>query len=285
VDLLVLTLPGRKRRFRIVADAFLELSSTMVDDRARLRRGSAMHRLLLAFQRHTLGRADLVLIDSPQQAGQLREKLAPSARVLWVPVGIDEAQWQVLPPASERRTCRVLFWGTFIPLHGVEYIVEMAALLEQRDGHAFECVLVGDGQCAGAVAQRLARRAPANLRWERRLLTTDELRDEVRNAHIVLGIFGSSAKADSVIPYKVYQALASNRVVVSAASTALSTIADEEAGLYTCRAAEPRELADAVESAWQRLRSGWQPHTRRIYEKHLSREIIAGRIESGIRGL
>ena len=48
-------------------------------------------------------------------------------------VGIDEAQWQVLPPASERRTCRVLFWGTFIPLHGVEYIVEMAALLEQRD--------------------------------------------------------------------------------------------------------------------------------------------------------
>lgn len=273
IDLMLLWATGSLRGKFVVADAFLDLQST-IRDRRLLPDGSWRVRLLLAAERFALSRAHTVLIDTPEQAESLGHRMEGSgARLAVVPVGIDQAQWTPLPAPALDDPIRVLFWGTFIPLHGVETIVEAARVLSLRD-RDIQINLIGDGPDADAVAAGLERMPVASLVWRRALVDTRELREAVAHSHIVLGIFGSSPKAAAVIPYKVHQALASNRPVISRASKALGAYADPHAGLFTVDPADADALAEAVLELAQRLRNGWVASTRTIYDDHFSSRIV-----------
>ncbi|MFT7288530.1 MAG: glycosyltransferase involved in cell wall biosynthesis [Halieaceae bacterium] len=274
LDILLLWLSGKLRGRRLVVDAFLDLYSTVVEDRGMLPAGSIRARMLLFMQRFTLSKASLVLIDTPEQAELMRERLrGTGTRVAAVPVGIDESLWQPLPAAPVGERCKVLFWGTFIPLHGVEHIVEAFRLLERR-GMPIDLHLIGDGQTADAIAANLLEHPLSLLRWDRRLLSTAALRNALQGTHLVLGIFGASAKAASVLPYKLHQALASDRPVITRASPAVAIHEDQGAGLLTVPAADPEQLAACLENSWLRLREGWQPGTREIFERNFGRTVL-----------
>jgi glycosyltransferase involved in cell wall biosynthesis len=274
LDVLCLWFLGLLRGRRLIVDAFLELHSTVVEDRAMTAPGSLRAGALRAFQRFTLSKADLVLIDTPQQAEILRQELRSlTTEVRDIPVGIDEGVWTPMPMPPVTQSLKLLFWGTFIPLHGVEHIVAAARLLEER-GSRVQFQLIGDGQTADDVARELAREPPSNLHWTRKLIDSDSLRRAIGESHLVLGIFGNSAKAASVVPYKVHQALASNRPVVSRESECLNALADSARGLVLCPPANPVALADAIDMLCSEIRREWVPGTREIYESHFSRMII-----------
>jgi glycosyltransferase involved in cell wall biosynthesis len=271
---MVLWISGQSRDKLIVVDAFLELHSTVVEDRQLIPHGSLRARLLKAFQRFTLGKADIVLIDTAEQADLLRVLLdGTETQIADVPVGIDETIWTGLTSPVIAGRMQVLFWGTFIPLHGVEHIIAAARILEAR-GVEVDFRLIGDGQTAPAISAALALSPLDFLSWNRRIVDTDSLRAAIGDAHIVLGVFGDSAKAGAVVPYKVHQALACNRPIITRSGSAVSPLVDEDAGLIACPPADPAALADAVEGIVSRLKSGWSPNTRMLYERHLSNRVV-----------
>ena len=263
----------------VVADAFLELQSTVVDDRKMVAKGSLSERLLLAFQKFTLACADRLLIDTEPQRECLEAALG-SARpeIVAIPVGIDEEQWTPMPQAPIVERVTAIFWGTLIPLHGVEVIVDAAEILE-KEGVPIDIVLVGDGQFADQLAERLRQKQLASLTWVRSLLETKELRLRVSSAHICLGIFGGSQKAASVVPYKVHQALAANRAVITRAAPALADSFNEESGRIACAPEDPHALATSISQLAARLRQGWKPQTRSIYDARFSRRVLRDRLE------
>ena len=112
------------------------------------------------------------------------------------------------------------------------------------------------------------------------MLSTGDLRERLATAHLCLGVFGCSAKAASVIPYKVHQALASNRTVITRRSPELSPLVDAELGLFDCEPGDGQALAERILEVGERLRRGWLPSTRRIYDREFSharlRERLAG---------
>lgn len=287
LDILLLWMSGSLAQKCVIADAFLELHSTVVDDRALIPPRSLRATLLKAFQRYTLGKADIVLIDTPQQAVVLSNLLQGSrAMVTDVPVGIDEAIWTDLPYPAFSEPVQLLFWGTFIPLHGTEHIIEAARILKAR-GVAVALRLIGDGQMASSIESELAREPLELLTWQRGLVDTHTLRSTIARAHIVLGIFGDSAKAASVVPYKVHQALASGRPTITRGSAATEPLGDDERGLILCAAADATALATAIEETVSRLHRGWRPSTRQVYQQHLSHRVIkdklAGALEARAR--
>ncbi len=272
LEILLLLVSGRRRGRRLIVDAFLELHSTVVEDRRRFRPGSPGAALVLWFQRFTLRRADLVLIDTPVQARLLRERLGREApRVLSVPVGIDERIWQPLPPGGDRGRLRVLFWGTFIPLHGIETIVGAAGLLAAQ-ALPVEFHLVGDGQTADAIAELLQNLNPGNVQWRRERVESAELVHAAQQADVVLGVFGASAKAGAVIPYKVQQGLALNLPVITREAEDLA--AEPAAGLVTVPPQDPDALAAALAELLRQRAQGWEPRTREIYDLHFSNAVI-----------
>lgn len=277
-DLLLLWVFGSVKSSFVVADAFLELHSTVVDDRELVPTGSLRARLLKALQRFSLAKADVVLIDTPEQAALLRDELRNTGvKVLDVPVGIDESIW-ILEPLPEMAECaQLLFWGTFIPLHGVEVIIAAARILEDRVAPV-AIHIIGDGQTADEIAADLKATPLQRLTWDRRLVDTQSLRKAISEAHLVLGIFGESMKAGSVVPYKVHQGLASGRPVITRSGSATERLTAREMGLVLCPPGDPEALADAIEVVTSRLREGWTPRPRAVYEANMSRRVIRERL-------
>ena len=137
----------------------------------------------------------------------------------------------------------------------------------------------------GQLAQLLDAR-PANvehLAW----IEYERLPDELRRAGCALGIFGTTAKAQRVIPNKVFQALACGVPVVTADTPAArELLADGESALLV-PPGDPDALADAVrrlaadEELARRIATGG----RAAYERAASETVLGSRWRALIEGL
>jgi glycosyltransferase involved in cell wall biosynthesis len=226
-------------------DVFVSLYDTAVGDRAAVRRGSAMARLLAWLDRAACRAADALLLDTDAHVEFFERELGVSRTLftrLWA--GADEALFQpraALP--AEGRRFRVLFVGKFIPLHGVDVVLRAAKLLD--DDPEIEMRLVGEGQLHGemrALADELGLRNVEFAGWAR----YQDLPKELARCHVALGIFSPGAKALRVIPNKVFQALAMGRTVVTEDSPAVRELLVDGEHALLVRPGDPQALADAI---------------------------------------
>lgn len=184
--------------------------------------------------------ADLVLADTPQHAAYFQSTFrVPPERTAVVPVGFDDTVLRSLPPPAPG-PFRVGFFGSYLPLHGVGTILGAAARL-QPEGVRF--LLVGSGQTYSAVEE--ARMNGLSIEVEPTLAPTD-LVERLRTCHVLLGIFGTSAKATRVVPNKVYQGLALGRPVVTADTPAIRSFFVPGTHLVTVPGGDAAALAAAL---------------------------------------
>ncbi|TDG12753.1 glycosyltransferase [Seongchinamella unica] len=242
-------LTGKRHQHRIVIDSFLCLHDTIVHDRKMLKHGSILARLISRIEGYTLRQASLILIDTEQQKKLLVESYAlDKNKVIVTPVGIDESTWTECPPLPLYNQFRVLFWGTFIPLHGIETIIEAARIFAKKQSN-IRFTLIGDGQTADEISKKLIAQPVENLEWRRELVSAQVLRSELENSHCILGVFGTSAKTGNVIPYKAYQAMASNKILITRDSPAFRKIFGDQTtivGLYLTEPGSATLLAEAI---------------------------------------
>jgi len=216
----------------VVFNPLVSLADTLVSDRARFGPRSVPARVLERIDRHAFRSADLVVADTSAHA-QFLGQLTGRTDIAVCFVGAEERlfspEWQPQVPFT------ALFVGKLIPLQGVETILAAASLAPEVPFR-----LVGSGQLA-----RLLDERPANvshLRW----IEYQLLPDELHKAGCALGIFGMTAKAQRVIPNKVFQAIACGVPVVTADTPAArELLADEESALLV-PPGDPAALADAV---------------------------------------
>jgi glycosyltransferase involved in cell wall biosynthesis len=202
-----------------VFDPLVSRYDTRVHDRGDADRGGlqAMHNRNL--DRITMSLPDLVLADTREHAAYYAAELAaPDTRIRVLEVGYDDEVFQPAPQPPADGVVRVLFYGSYLPLHGADVIVDAATRLRSHGHIRFE--LVGGGQTFGEVERAVRARALDNVTLTPRVeLST--LPSRIGAAAICLGIFGRTAKAARVVPNKVYQCMGMERVVVTADSPAV----------------------------------------------------------------
>ena len=184
--------------------------------------------------------ADRILLETDAQIAYFAQTFAlvrSRFRRLWL--GADD---EIMRPYPSRPApvFTVFFYGRFSPLHGVEHIVEAAALLERRHDPV-RFVLVGAGQTyenARALAERLG---VSTIEFVPPV-PYEELPVMMSEADLCLGSFGTTARAQRVIPNKVFDALAVGRAVVTAVREALM----HAQHLWLCRGGDGEALADAI---------------------------------------
>lgn len=237
---------GRSRRVALVA--FISLYDTLVVDRQQVKDGTWKARLLKWIDRFALARAELVLVDTQAQGQHYAQLFGlPAAKfhrsfVGHEFVGLEEVRPGTAKEATER--FRVLFFGTYVPLHGVEAILEAAALL--REEPDLEFVLIGRGQLYEAVRTAADRCGLENVRFIDTWLDAKALAEQIRQADVCLGIFGTTAKAARVIPYKIFGALALGKPVITRDSPAIRELLVDGESVLLCRAGDGRSLAEAI---------------------------------------
>lgn len=218
LDVLVLRPFAWVRRHRIALDWFISAFDTVVEDRKLVGPKHPLAWLLRAGEWLAAHAADLVFMDTVAHARRMEKlfRLAPgSVASVWV--GAESMFFTPPAPRPADDRLRVLFYGQFIPLHGIETIVEAAHRL--RDAPV-QWTLIGRGQVAPRIHAALTERPVPNLRWLE-WVPYDDLVKRIAETDVCLGIFGTSQKAASVIPNKVFQVIAGGRPLVTRDSPAI----------------------------------------------------------------
>ena len=242
-DVLVVGYPGHfdmpaARRIAdgrpIVFNPLVSLEDTMVGDRRLVRSRSPLGKALHTIDRYAFRHADLVVADTAAHGRYLVEQF-----------DLDGGQGRRLLRRSRgRRSSRpaprsdgpftVLFVGKFIPLHGVDVILEAARLAPSRLSDRW----LGP-------ARRASRRSVA----ERPLGSLDRVPRPSRAYHAAgcaLGIFGRTEKAERVIPNKAFQAMATQTPLVTADTPAARELLEDGKNALLVPLGDPVGLADAI---------------------------------------
>lgn len=247
-DMLLLAPLVKFRGKPVVWDVFLSVYDTWVRDRGMGREGSLKARLLRWMERRACRTADRLVMDTRAHAVLLRELHdVPEAKLDAVLVGAEEGAFAPAsgqPVASAGESVSILFYGQFIPLHGVDTIID-AALHPRGQEHAW--TIVGTGQEAMRIDARLQDADSAHVQrhdW----VDYGKLAGLMGEAHVCLGIFGTSQKAASVIPNKVYQTFLCGKPLITRDSPAIRELVEQDsAGLYLVPPDNPEALLDAIE--------------------------------------
>lgn len=138
---------------------------------------------------------------------------------------------------------KILFYGSFIPLHGIDVILNAFSIME-KENIDFEARIVGKGQIFNQMHTLYEELNLSNVTMNGEFMAEDELANLIREYDIVLGIFGDSQKAKSVIPNKVYQSTACKKCTVTMKSDVLSEFYTNE-DMVTCENT-PESLANSL---------------------------------------
>lgn len=220
----------------VLLDHLLSAADTARDRRSA---GAAVQAALRVLDGAAVRSATTVLVDTPEHAAMVPPDAGPD--VVVVPVGA-ELDWFDVPARSEEEgPLRVLFFGLFTPLQGTPVIAE--AVRRLPPGLEVSVVLVGTGQDHHQV--RAALQGDDRVRmvdWADRATLLGLTAD----SDVVLGIFGTSAKALRVVPTKVYQGLAAGRAVITSDTPAQRAAVGDGAVLVP--PGDAAALADAITS-------------------------------------
>lgn len=200
----------------IVLDLFLSAHETVIEDRRMFGPKSIAAAMLRRMDRRACEAADLVLLDTPDHAGRVAEFLElPRQRFGWVPITDARVPETIEPyvPPTPGQPLELLFFGTGVPLHGLETLLQAVAATEH-----VRLTLVG----GTAKERRLARQLPpAKVDLRAEFVPLPELHALLNRAHLVAGVFGTSEKAAGVVPFKIVHALAAGRPVITADTRAI----------------------------------------------------------------
>lgn len=133
------------------------------------------------------------------------------------------------------------FHGKYIPLQGVEYIIRAAKILEKDPQIKFN--LIGSGQEKKRCLKLLEELDLKNINLIESV-RYEELADYINKADLCLGIFGNTEKAKMVIPNKVIEALACNKLIITGDTPAIHEINDKN--IILCNMADSKDLANKI---------------------------------------
>jgi glycosyltransferase involved in cell wall biosynthesis len=185
------------------------------EDTARDRRAPFFIVYMLRFlDMMAMSLANVIILDTPEHA-----KLVPAHlhdRSIVVPIGAPASWLAATEPDGKQEEAdpdrlRIIFFGLFTPLQGVETIARSLLILKEQ-GVRFSVTMVGRGQDYLLARQLLG--ALDEITWVDWLDEADLLAC-VRKHQVCLGIFGSSAKSQRVVPQKLFLGAAAGCVIVT----------------------------------------------------------------------
>jgi len=227
----------------IILDMFVSANDTLVEDRQMTSKNSLLSKFLFQMDKQSARKASLIFVDTLAHAEHFHETFAiPLSKMKRVFVGCDETLFHPLPDKPE--SCTVLYYCSYLPLHGVEVVVEAAELLQSDPSIKFK--IIGKGIEFGKIQKSIKEKRLNNIELAAPV-AIDQLPSEIQNSRICLGgHFGTSGKACRVIPGKAFQMIAMGKPVIVGDNAANRELLTDQVDSYFCEMNNPQALADAI---------------------------------------
>jgi len=233
---------ARKNKVPLIFDPFVSFYDSLVVDRKQFGAYSLKSKVCFLVDKTSMKLADCLLADTEEHKRLLLSTFRVKKKVEVIPVGANEELFYP-QPKEENRQFIVLFWGTFIPLHGIEYILQAAKILEKNSEIRVD--LVGDGQTFYEMRNLAGKLGLSNTNFLG-FVDLGRLPTLMASADVCLGIFGNTPKASRVVPHKVYSALAMKKPVITGDTPAVRRYFSHKRHLYLVSIASPEAIAEGV---------------------------------------
>lgn len=227
----------------IVFDAFVSLFDSNVWDRKKYSpwHPKALYDLLLDYVSCRI--AGTVILDTHEHIKYFHKEFkVPLSKCVRVLVGADEAIFYPRETKLENSPFVVHFHGSFIPLQGIEYIIEAARILKEEN---IVFNIIGKGQEYTKIRDLSNMYKLENITFIDPVPTT-ELPSYIERAHVCLGIFGHNPKTARVIPNKVYEYAAMGKPIISSSSSAIREVFTPNKDIVLCEVADGTEIAKRI---------------------------------------
>jgi glycosyltransferase involved in cell wall biosynthesis len=195
---------------------------------------------------------DRMLLDTVQFVAWFAQTHgANPSRFRLVQIGADERLFQPLDnpiPNDPHEFFQVLYYGTYIPNHGVETIIEAARLLQTSASPTDQQVrikMIGAGPelpKAKALAEKSSLGNVTFIDW----LERPELSEHIAACDLILGAFGRTQQLLLTNNNKIYEGFAMRKAVLSARTPALPAVLEHGVHLYLCERGDAESLAQAI---------------------------------------
>jgi len=236
-------------RKRVIMDGFYSVYESYLFDRKLFKPKSikAKYHWFLEYMACKL--ADHILCDTNQHIDYFVKTFGVSKKKFTrVLLGADDSvfnkECQSDKQVYDSEKFNVLFYGKFIPLQGVPYIVRAAKIIELKD-HNVRLTIVGRGQTFKETMKVVNELKPNNTTFID-MISLEEVAQYISQADITLGIFGNTDKTKRVIPNKVYQSIAMSKAVISGDTLALRELFLDRENILFCNVADPEDLAQKI---------------------------------------
>lgn len=271
----------------LLFDALMSPYAALRDER----KGKLIYRILAwmlyPLERSALLHADLVLTDTQLHVDFYKRTFGlPAEHFCPLPVGAAEPL--STPAAStdaDGNPFSVLFYGSFLPLHGIEVIVSAAAQLADLP---IRFDFVGGSKGQARDLHRLCQTCGVTNFTHRRWVEFEQLLQQViPNADLCLGgPFGGTPQAKRVVTTKTSQCLALGKATVIGRIDENHGFVDQDNCLLVAQA-DADALANKIQWAFENraLLPELGKRGRDVYHARLSTNVIATRLQSALTRL
>jgi glycosyltransferase involved in cell wall biosynthesis len=189
---------------------------------------------------------DKLIIDTRQYANWFNQTYSiPLKKFCLVPTGADDEVFNANNEiqCSPKDYFKVLYYGTFIPNHGVPYILEAAKCLENEKSLLFQ--FIGSGPELDLCLDMVNKYSLKNVEfisW----MEQEVLINYIHNADIVLGAFGRTPQSIMTVQNKIYESMAMGKLVITGDSHAVRDQFENYREIILCDRDKPENLATVI---------------------------------------
>ena len=216
--------------------------------------------------------ADVVLtINNVYKDFFVQSLLVSGRKVEVLHKGADE---EVFYPrqSSTKEFLSIGWWGSYIPLHGLDVIVDSAKLLSSED---LRMHFFGSGQLKNQIENKIKEEAITNIELHS-FVSQGDLVQEIANFDVVLGIFSPEPKALRCVTNKVYEAMAMGKSIITEDSPANREIFTHKENVYLVEPGNPVALAKAIKelASNDKLRAYLGQNAQKLFESRFTIEKV-----------
>lgn len=166
----------------------------------------------------------------------------PESSIHCVYIGVDTDIFQPIKNEEDKNTFDIGFYGSFIPLQGIEKIIETANLLKDQDDIRFH--LIGSGYGFEKI-KKLVKQKKLHQVIFHGWIPHHQLPQAISRFDLCLGIFGTSLKSNCVIPNKIFHYAAMKKCIMTKDSPAIREIFTDRKDIILCKA-EADDMASKI---------------------------------------
>jgi len=191
-----------------------------------------------------------LIIDTQQYANWFNQIYKISTnRFCFVPTGADDDVFNLdqFIEYHKKEKFIVLYYGTFIPNHGVPYIIESAKCIENEKSILYQ--FIGTGPELDLCLEMVENYNLKNIEFISWMEQKD-LIQYIRKADIVLGAFGNTPQSLMTVQNKIYESMAMGKLVVTGDSEAINNQFTNYKEIILCDRGEPENLATIIKELY-----------------------------------